>query len=151
MRRKFICKKSLLPRSTVSTTKGTTRKPSEFCPTGWIELSNKCFLISYNENVGYTWDRARRYCRNLFESAELASILNRKENLLISSNLINVKSTKGLWFGAFRTNNNWVWADNSVIPSIPYTNWAPNRGNVNITVSNVKHRNYNKHLTFSSG
>lgn len=90
---------------------------SGFCPTGWFGSADKCFkVVSLKQSLN--WRDAKSVCNRFNISADLATISNARENLLVLSNIKEDERSNQFWFGAVRSrrrNSAYVWIDNSNI------------------------------------
>jgi len=110
----FICEKFL---SSSSVTVPPTLPQQGYCPGGFTEYGNNCYMSS--KEVTMDWTSARAWCND--KGGELASITNEYEQAFLVNFLWG--DANNFWIGLTDRNTGYfVWIDQS---DYVYTNWQP--------------------------
>jgi len=100
-----------------------------FCPMGYVNYENKCFLFVDGQ---LNWNESQQECLRLvgpqFPQTGLASIWDPWEQAFLTSSVRSLKSTR-YWIGLYHFQTGQAqfgWVDNA---ALRFTNWAPGEPN----------------------
>ncbi|XP_071511250.1 macrophage mannose receptor 1-like [Diadema antillarum] len=94
-----------------------------YCERGWALYDNFCYT---SPAEFLSWEDSRDYCRNLFDTADLASVTSSLEQNFLTERIRFIDDDLWIGYNDIAIENTWVWTDGS--PS-GYENWYPGEPN----------------------